>query len=168
MNKTLAKKALLTGLLMSMAVFLFFLVLRLVGEMPFGRYEFMYFPIYVVVLFWGMWKHKQEQDKKLSGVEAITFGLLANFMTSVGIALWLYAWIRINPVLLADYAEALSSYLTQAGQAAPEHYTPEFVSSALEDIKEISAHSLALDKASKLWIVGMVLQTIVALFVKNR
>ncbi|WP_027003460.1 DUF4199 domain-containing protein [Hugenholtzia roseola] len=168
MEKLLFLKAAQTGLQMAAGIFGYAFFLQILGQSPFREYEFLYLPIYAILLFVGMYGFRQKHKAgKLKGVEAISFGLTANLVTCLSYGVLLWIWLQFFPQILTDYKEMVVAYLNEAQKAAPEYYSDEFVAAAQKDLTQTTALTLALDKASKLWLIGMVIQMAVALFVKK-
>ncbi|WP_291720378.1 DUF4199 domain-containing protein [Bernardetia sp.] len=164
------KYAFLTAATMAVGVLLLNVSFHLLGKNPFREHEFMFMPIYFGLLVLGLFRYRKDIMKGyLEGWQAISFGIVANFVAIVLYSGLLYGFLRTVPAALERHQTEIDEYNIALQKEAKLHKeeSEELSSILLEATKNnprITPSAIAIDKFVKVGTIGFIIAMVASLF----
>ncbi len=115
-NNILEKRAIVTGIIMSICYIAYFLIMESLGLATVPEYRIVNFLIQFIAVATSIKLFKSASNGRFTYLEGFALGCLSSFISVILFALFIYAYLsKINPELLPSLmnkAEMMGKYLT--------------------------------------------------------
>ncbi len=147
------------------------MILDQLGENPFGRYRYLYLPLYAIsfIFTFKVFRDKYNQHK-LRPQQGLLIGLLLTLVTSGIHSLMLGAYLQGSnqgESIVLKHKKASIDRLEKAAEQLQESIGKEEIEKVFSSLQKLSAQDIALDQGLSMLIWGIVLTFLFMLIFKN-
>jgi hypothetical protein len=138
------------------------------GYNPFKESEFMFMPIYAVVMVAGMlWVRNQKNNGVLGGAHGITFGILAGITANMAYAVAVAVVLTAFPNVLENHVADLQAWMEEGKAGVVEHFGEEAYLQQKGMLAALAPKDIALDKLGKMSLLSFIVAVMSAMFCRK-
>ncbi|MDW7690547.1 DUF4199 domain-containing protein [Flammeovirgaceae bacterium SG7u.111] len=169
MNKGIVQNATITGLLSALSVFIYLLLLHLLGQNPFGQYKFMYIGIYALIFALGLRHFRDKKNhNRLSATQGLGFGFIVTAVAAIACTLMVFGFLNSFGQSAFDlYLKESIELLVASKDFIVEQLGEDAYLTTYDNLQKLTPSELALDHFTSMSLTGVFLTFLFMLIFKN-